>query len=183
MAAPPGSDPTITFLSGVAVAADGSDATVAPISFGSWIKLNQNPPTYDPAISSATKWGSTTLLPGGTPGGNVSYWFDTVANQPGNVPWDDTAKQQWLSALDLWSAVANITLRHGGTGSGFGQCPPLKIEHEWHIRGVPQSAALDHRRQRGEPAEPTRHPAGKTRARHRRHRQGPAQRHIRGAVL
>src|SRR5262249_39229498 len=130
MAAPPGSDSTITFLSGVTVAADGSDATVVPISFGSWIKLNQNPPTYDPAISSATKWGSTTLLPGATPGGNVSYWFDTVANQPGNVPWDDTAKQQWLSRWDLWSAVPTITFRHGGPGSGFRHSPPLKIDHE-----------------------------------------------------
>ena len=107
MPAPLGSDPDITFLSGVT-----SDATVAPISYGTWAKLNQNPPTYDPVLSSFTfKWGSTTLLPSGTPG-NVSYWFDTVPTAPGQppvVPWDDTAKEQWLSALDLWSAVANIT--------------------------------------------------------------------------
>ena len=33
MPAPPGSDPEITFLSGVT-----SDATVAPISYGTWTK-------------------------------------------------------------------------------------------------------------------------------------------------
>ena len=71
---PLGSDPDITFLSGVT-----SDATVAPISYGTWTKLNQNPPSYDPVLSSFTfKWGSTTLLPEGTPGGNVTYWFDTL---------------------------------------------------------------------------------------------------------
>ena len=37
MPAPLGSDPDITFLSGVT-----SDATVAPISYGTWTKLNQN---------------------------------------------------------------------------------------------------------------------------------------------
>ena len=36
-------------------------------------------PTYDPTNSYATKWGSTTLLTSGTPGGNVSYWFDTAS--------------------------------------------------------------------------------------------------------
>ena len=106
MPAPLGSDPDITFLSGVT-----SDATVAPISYGTWTKLIESP-TYDPVLSSFTfKWGSTTLLPSGTPG-NVSYWFDTAPTAPGQppvVPWDDTAKEQWLSALDLWSAVANIT--------------------------------------------------------------------------
>ena len=71
---PLGSDPDITFLSGVT-----SDATVAPISYGTWTKLNQNPPSYDPVLSSFTfKWDSTTLLPEGTPGGNVTYWFDTL---------------------------------------------------------------------------------------------------------
>src|SRR5262245_61191644 len=100
----------IAFLSGVA-----SNATVAPDSFGAWSfagGVNQFPANYDPTHSYATKWGDTNLLPEGTPGGKVSYWFDTVppaAGQPPVEPWDDTAEKQWLSALDLWSAVANIT--------------------------------------------------------------------------
>src|SRR5262249_43968123 len=38
-------------------------------------------------------------------------WFKPLPEDPGNVnpPWDDTAKEQWVSALNLWSAVANIT--------------------------------------------------------------------------
>ena len=97
MPGPLGSDPDITFLSGVT-----SDATVAPISYGTWTKLNQNPPSYDPVLSSFTfKWGSTTLLPEGTPGGNVTYFVDPA--------WDATAIDQLSSALNLWSAVANIT--------------------------------------------------------------------------
>ena len=96
MPAPPGSDPTITFLSGVT-----STATVAAISFGTWNKQNLNPPIYDPAVSFTTKWGSTILQPGGTPGGNVTVLVDPA--------WDATAIDQLSSALNLWSAVANIT--------------------------------------------------------------------------
>jgi serralysin len=96
MPAPAGSDPTITFLSGVT-----SDAKVAAISFGTWTKQLLNPPQYDPAFSFLMKWGSTALQSGGTPGGNVTYFVD-----PG---WDATAIDQIRSALNLWSAVANIT--------------------------------------------------------------------------
>ena len=110
MPAPAGSDPTITFLSGVT-----SDATVAQTSFGSWFiqdPLPVLPPiTYHLTDSLTTKWGDTDLEPSGTPGGNVTYWFVPLPNQPGNVnpPWDATAIDQWHSALALWSAVANIT--------------------------------------------------------------------------
>src|SRR5262249_6596863 len=108
---PQGSDPTITFLSGVTV-----DASVAPFSFGSWAAAGSPVPpppadasvppppiAYHRTLSFTTKWGDTNLLPGGTPGGDVSFWFDTASN------WNPTEREQWLSALDLWSAVANIT--------------------------------------------------------------------------
>jgi serralysin len=91
------SEPEIAFISGVA-----SNATVAAISFGSWSGLT--PATYDPINSFATKWGSTTLLPAGAPAGNVSFWFDSPASN-----WQPIEIDQWLSALALWSAVANIT--------------------------------------------------------------------------
>src|SRR5262245_21085448 len=99
MAAPPGSEPEIAFISGVS-----SNATVAPISFGSWVAAGAlNPATYDPINSVTTKWGSTTLLPAGAPADNVSFWFDTASN------WQPIEIGQWLSALALWSSVANIT--------------------------------------------------------------------------
>jgi hypothetical protein len=96
MPPPAGSDPTITFLSGVT-----SDAKVAAISFGTWTKQLLNPPQYDPAFSFLMKWGSTVLQPAGVPGGNVTYSVDPA--------WDATAIDQLSSALNLWSAVANIT--------------------------------------------------------------------------
>ena len=116
MAAPLGSEPDITFISGVTF-----DATVAPISYGSWTAAESlNPATYDPILSSFTfKWGSTTLLPSGTPGGNVSVLVRYGPDGPGTAPGrtlDDTAKEQWLSALDLWSAVANITFTEAPDG-------------------------------------------------------------------
>ena len=92
----PGSDPDITFISGIT-----SGATVAATSFWTW--NFDNPATYNAVQSSATKWGSTTLSTNGTPGGDVTYWFDTASN------WTTTEKDGFLSALALWSAVANIT--------------------------------------------------------------------------
>jgi len=106
MPAPPGSDPTITFLSGVT-----STATVAAISFGTWTKQLLNPPQYDPAFSFLMKWGSTVLQSGGTPGGNVTYFVDPA--------WDATAIGQLSSALNLWSAVANITFTQGVVPADF----------------------------------------------------------------
>src|SRR6476646_6942903 len=106
MPPPAGSDPTITFLSGVT-----STATVAPISFGTWTKQLLNPPQYDPAFSFLMKWGGTVLQPAGVPGGNVTYSVD-----PG---WDATAVEQLRSALNLWSAVANITFTQGVVPADF----------------------------------------------------------------
>ena len=68
-AIPTGSDPEITFLSGVT-----SGNQVAATAFWTW--NNDNPATYS-NTSFASKWGSTTP---GTAGGNVTYWFDTPSN-------------------------------------------------------------------------------------------------------
>src|SRR5262245_26144474 len=92
----PGSDPEITFISGVT-----SGAKVAATSFATW--SGDDPATYNPAQSAATKWGSTILSTSGTPGGNVTYWFDTASN------WTPVEQSAFVSALALWSAVANIT--------------------------------------------------------------------------
>jgi serralysin len=97
---PPSPDPwerEITFISGVA-----ANATVAAISYGSWSAATP-PATYSPTLSDATKWGDTTLSPSGTPGGEVSYWFDAASN------WNDVEESMWLSAMNLWSAEVNIT--------------------------------------------------------------------------
>jgi hypothetical protein len=96
----PGPDPwerEITFISGVA-----ANATVAAISYGSW-SAAVPPATYSPTFSDATKWGDTTLSPSGTPGGEVSYWFDAASN------WNEVEESMWLSAMNLWSAEVNIT--------------------------------------------------------------------------
>ena len=101
---PPGSDPEITFISGIT-----ADAKVAATSFDTWdgAKLphpNDNKPaTYDPTQSFATKWGTTTLSASGTAGGNVLYWFDT-----GSL-WTSAEKAALKSGLQLWSAEVNIT--------------------------------------------------------------------------
>src|SRR5262249_48794341 len=62
----------IAFLSGVT-----TNATVAATSFWTW--NDNNPATYSNTSWDA-KWGSTTLSTSGTPGGNVTYWFDTASN-------------------------------------------------------------------------------------------------------
>ena len=90
----------ITFISDVA-----SNATVAATSFGSWIVARAAgvPATYHSTFALATKWGSPTLSTPGTPGGNVTYWFDTASN------WTDVEQTALASGLALWSAEANIT--------------------------------------------------------------------------
>ena len=50
--------------------------------------------------SYALKWGDTKP---GTPGGNITYWFDPAAQ------WSDVEESVWAGAFNLWSAVANIT--------------------------------------------------------------------------
>src|SRR6266849_72826 len=122
-ALPTGSDPEITFISGVT-----STARVAATSFGSW--NGNNPATYSATQSYSTKWGNTTLSTSGTPGGNVTYWFDVSSN------WTTTESNALASGLALWSSVANITFslassaasanfsfRRGSNGSAFQTFP------------------------------------------------------------
>jgi serralysin len=136
----------IAFLSGVA-----ANATVAPISYGSWSAagaVNAFPATYDPTFSHTTKWGDTTLLPFGNPGGNVTYAFDEG--------YDAVAQDQARSALALWSAEVNISFtqvmdldaadfrflsQKKGTNALFFANPPSKIGSS--VVGPPQTGDND----------------------------------------
>src|SRR5262245_34735741 len=92
-------DPEVTFISGVT-----SAAKVAATSYHTWEYAGAlTPATYDPNYAYATKWGDTTLSTSGTPGGNVTYWFDTASN------WSTSEQDAFVSGLALWSAVADIT--------------------------------------------------------------------------
>jgi hypothetical protein len=93
-APPPGAEGEVAFLSGVT-----SLNTVVATSFWTW--NGNNPATYSPT-SDAAKWGSPTP---GTPGGNVTYWFDAASN------WTSTEQNALVSGLGLWSAVANIAFQ------------------------------------------------------------------------
>jgi serralysin len=104
MTIPAGSDSEITFISGIT-----SNATVAGTSFWSW--NGNKPATYSSTQSWATKWGSTTLSTSGTPGGTVTYWFDTTSN------WSTTEKNALLSGLALWSDIANISFSLAASAS------------------------------------------------------------------
>jgi Ca2+-binding RTX toxin-like protein len=96
---PTGSEPEIAFISAVT-----SSATVAATSYGAWYAAGaHHDPTYDPTSSYATKWGSTTLSTSGTPGGDVTYWFDATS------AWSASEQVAWVSGLALWSAETNIT--------------------------------------------------------------------------
>jgi Ca2+-binding RTX toxin-like protein len=141
---PPDLQSEVTFISGVT-----SDATVAATSFGAW--------SYgDGEFSSATKWGGTELSTSGTPGGTVTYVFDPVSD------WLLDEQNAWISALDLWSAVASIAFapaadgdtpdftiyrqpnQPGGTSGGayvtFPNADPSTIGA--HVVGAPGSGAL-----------------------------------------
>ena len=107
MTIPNGSDAEITFISGVT-----SSATVAQTSFGSWdANGGKNPATYNSIFSWVTKWGSTALSTSGTPGGNVTYWFDTASS------WTAAEQTALASGLALWSAEANITFSLAGNSA------------------------------------------------------------------
>ena len=69
---PPGSDPEISFLSGLT-----AGGKVAATSYWTWNSNAPNPGTFDSTNSTAFKWGNAT--PGST-GGTVSYWFDAASN-------------------------------------------------------------------------------------------------------
>jgi hypothetical protein len=95
---PAGSDAEVTFISGVT-----ANAQVAAISFGSWAAAGAPAtPSYSASWSWTTKWGSTSLSTAGTPGGNVTYWFDAASS------WTAAEKTALSSGLALWSAESNI---------------------------------------------------------------------------
>jgi len=73
----------------------------------------------------AHKWGTPTAGTGAT----ISYTFDAASN------FTDTEKDTFVTALDMWSAIANVTfvlgdsnadvkLQRGGTGSGANESGP-----------------------------------------------------------
>lgn len=96
---PPDLQSEVTFISGVT-----SDATVAATSYGAWSD-------GDGEHSSVTKWGSTELSTSGTSGGTVTLVFDPVSD------WSLQEQSAWISALDLWSAVASIAFAPAADGT------------------------------------------------------------------
>ncbi|MFO1163048.1 MAG: pre-peptidase C-terminal domain-containing protein [Reyranellaceae bacterium] len=91
---PQGSGPEITFISGVT-----ETLTVAATAGATW-QNDSNPATWTTQYSREGKWGDTKI---GTPGGNVTYWFDPASN------WTSDEQEAFSSGLALWSAMANIT--------------------------------------------------------------------------
>src|SRR5262245_40137131 len=111
MPIPGGAEAEIAFICGVT-----ANASVAPTSFGSWAAAGaRNPATYSSTWSWATKWGSTELSTAGSPGGNVTYWFDSDSN------WSAAEKAALSAGAALWSAEANITfsLARDAANAGF----------------------------------------------------------------
>lgn len=73
----------------------------------------------------AHKWGAATAGTGAT----ISYTYDAASN------FTDTEKDTFVTALDMWSAIANVTfvagdsnadvkLQRGGSGSGANESGP-----------------------------------------------------------
>jgi serralysin len=94
---PSGSDGEITFISGV-------DASYKVASKAYWGWKFDAPATYNTTQTRASKWGSTTLQPSGTPA-NITYFFDTQNNSN----WTQAEQNALLAGLHLWAAEANIT--------------------------------------------------------------------------
>ena len=92
----------IAFISGVT-----TGLTIAATSFGTW--NGDTIGTYNLANSGANKWGSTTI---GTPGGTVTYYFDSISN------WTPTEKTALSAGLAIWSAEANIQFAESATLDG-----------------------------------------------------------------
>jgi serralysin len=143
---PSGSAAEIAFISGVT-----SSGTVAGTSFGSWEAAGaRNPATYSSTFSWATKWGSTSLSASGTPGGTVTYWFDTASG------WSAGEKNALASGLALWSAEANISFSlaasaasanfifyRGSDGSAYQDFPNETVSSVGSsVEGRPGSGAL-----------------------------------------
>lgn len=81
----------VTFLTGVTAA-----GTVAPVSFGTW--KYDSPATYG-TTADVAKWGSGVAGTGAT----ITYQFTYQSD------WTATEKAAFVSAMHLWSAVANVT--------------------------------------------------------------------------
>jgi len=82
----------VAFLTGV-----GADGHTDAVNFWTWHR--DKPATY-PGPDSAHKWLGGTA---GSPGGVVRYSFDPASN------WSPAEEAGWVSAMTLWSAVANIS--------------------------------------------------------------------------
>ncbi|MBB2965042.1 Hint domain-containing protein [Methylobacterium sp. R2-1] len=97
----------VTYISGV-----NADGTLAGQTFATYI--GDNPDTYGSA-SSQFHWGTSNSA--GTAGGTLNYAFDPSSN------WNAGEQASLVSALDLWSAVANIsfqqTYSEGAANIGF----------------------------------------------------------------
>ena len=89
----------VTYLSGVT-----SEGVIAAESFWSW---DSNEPATYSAPSFQGKWGERTA---GTPA-QIGYAFDTASN------WTTTEKAAFISAMDLWAAVANVTFTQVAEGT------------------------------------------------------------------
>ena len=100
---PSGSESEIAFISGV-------DASFQVASKAYWGWNFDAPATYNPTQTRASKWGSTTLQPSGTPA-NITYFFDTQNNSN----WSQAEQNALLSGLHLWAAEANITFTAAST--------------------------------------------------------------------
>ena len=86
----------VTYISGVT-----PQGTVAAQSFWAW--NDDSPATYGPDTVEA-KWGPSTAGTGAT----ITYAFDPASN------WTAVEKAAFVSTMDLWSAVANVTFTETG---------------------------------------------------------------------
>ncbi|MDX2155021.1 MAG: M10 family metallopeptidase C-terminal domain-containing protein [Hyphomicrobiaceae bacterium] len=106
MAIPNGSEPEISFISGVT-----ADARVAGVSYWTWD--TNNPVTYGLGTennqSRAFNWGSQILRVGGNPGSTVRYAFDPASN------WTLAEQAAFRTGFGIWAALAGITFQETNT--------------------------------------------------------------------
>lgn len=80
----------VTFLTGV-----DENGVIAPVSFETW--TGTNPAEY--GLSGAIKWGAPTIGTGAT----ITYSFLSESG------WTAEERQAFVTAMSLWSAIANVT--------------------------------------------------------------------------
>lgn len=106
MAIPNGSEPEITFISGVT-----ADAKVAGTAYWTWD--TNNPVTYGLGTnndkSDAFNWGSQILRVGGNPGSTVRFGFDPASN------WTLAEQAAFRTGFGIWAALAGITFQETNT--------------------------------------------------------------------